>query len=50
MNKKKFNPTVKDFLKENDNISLLGLTWAIWWRAYIIVFAVYLVAYLLIGF
>lgn len=28
----KFNPTIKDFLKENPDVSVLGLYWAGMWR------------------
>jgi hypothetical protein len=35
-----FNPKFKDFLEENNNITLLGLFWAMYWRFFVIVFGV----------
>jgi len=37
---KKFNPTTKDFLEKNKNMTLLGLAWSLWWRIYVVAFAV----------
>jgi len=32
----KFNPKFNDFLKENPNISMLKLSWAVFWRIQVI--------------
>ena len=29
------NPKLTEFLKENENITLLGLAWSLWWRLYV---------------
>jgi len=33
-----FNPKVKNFLKDNSEMTVLGLAWAIIWRVYAIIF------------
>jgi hypothetical protein len=37
-----FNPTVKEFLKEKEDITLIGLYWAGYWRLTLIIMAGYL--------
>jgi len=33
-----FNPTVEKFLKENKDVTVIGLFWAGYWRLYLIIF------------
>lgn len=41
------NPTLKTFLEENKDVTLIGLGWAIYWRFFV---AYFLVVFLLAGF
>jgi|AntAceMinimDraft_14_1070370.scaffolds.fasta_scaffold390640_2 hypothetical protein len=34
------NPKVKDFLKQHSEMTLLGLSWAIYWRMGIVIFTI----------
>jgi hypothetical protein len=43
----KFNPKLKGFMEENEDLSVLGLFWAGLWRFYAIVFALSIVISLL---
>jgi hypothetical protein len=36
------NPKVKDFLKQHSEMTLLGLSWAIYWRMGIVIFTIHL--------
>ncbi len=44
-----YNPTVKDFLKENKDLTLVGLYWAGYWRFALIVLGIYAVIMFLIA-
>ncbi len=44
-----FNPKIEKFLKENKNITILGLWWAMVWRMYVTVFGLYIAFALLFG-
>lgn len=35
-----YNPKVSDFLKENKDITVMGLFWSMYWRWFIIMFGV----------
>ena len=37
-----YNPKVKDFLKDNEHITVIGLYWAGYWRLALIVGGIYL--------
>jgi len=32
-----FNPSVRDFLEKNKDLTLLGLSWAVYWRMAVVV-------------
>lgn len=38
-----FNPHFKDFLKKNPNISMLKLSWALYWRLQIILLPIIII-------
>ena len=44
----KFNPTVKEFLAEHEDLTIMGLVWAGWWRIYLVIIGVSL-AFTLLG-
>lgn len=35
-----FNPTIKDFLKEKPQLTVVGLYWAGFWRLYLIILGI----------
>ena len=45
----KLNPTVKDFLGNNQEKTILSLAWSLYWRLAVILGAVFFVAGLLIS-
>jgi len=40
MDHKFINPKVKDFMKDYENMTIIGLYWAMLWRFYILVMAI----------
>ena len=36
----KFNPTLKEFMENKPNLTIIGLIWAGWWRLYLIIMGV----------
>jgi hypothetical protein len=36
----KFNQKLSEFLEENKEMTVLGLSWAVFWRMYVILFAI----------
>ena len=37
---RRFNPTLKDKMEENPNLTILGLWWAWYWRLMVLVFSI----------
>ena len=36
----KFNPKLSEFIKENPNLTIMGVVWAGWWRIYVTILGV----------
>ena len=43
-----FNPKITDFLKDNKDVTILGLWWSMLWRFYVALFGIYLALILLV--
>jgi hypothetical protein len=43
----KFNPKVKEFLEENPNQTMLGLSWSLYWRLYSVILGIAVIIALL---
>lgn len=44
----KFNPNFKDFLKENPDISILKLSFALWWRLQLLILIIAIPVFILL--
>ena len=44
----KFNQNFKDFLKENPDVSMVKLSFALWWRLQLFILAILLPVYMLL--
>lgn len=44
-----FNPTIKEFLKKNPDLTVIGLCWAGWWRLYVCILGAYAVIGVCVG-
>lgn len=44
----RFNPSFKDFLKENPNISILKLSFALWWRLQLLILIIAIPVFILL--
>ena len=44
-----FNPKVKDFLEDNENKTLIGLYWSMYWRFTVMVYGVIIIIGIIIA-
>lgn len=44
------NPKIKDFLEDNPDMTLLGLSWALFWRLWVVMYGVIIGVSVLVGF
>lgn len=44
----KFNPNFKDFLSENPDISILKLSFALWWRLQLLILTIAIPVFILL--
>lgn len=44
----KLNPKLKDYLDENEDVTMIGIFWAMYWRFFVVVFVIFLVLSLIV--